>query len=299
MTGADTVVIFDPDWNPSTDAQARERAWRFGQKRPVSIYRLVTAGTVEEKMYHRQIFKTALSNKVLQDPRQKRLFSQRDLRDLFSLKTEVASLSSGGDGITETSQITRGEGVVNNESLDGEVRSEANEETLKAVMNNKGLAGIFDHQFVERDPSRKSVTAREMENEAKKVAREALKSLQESVTRQKPFEPTWTGSLETQPRQFGVSSGNSGLSSSRLLASIRQRNASINSQGLIDERSDETMQDYTKLAHRIKQFVQRRKPTTDQLLQEFEDVANSDVAIFRRLLKSVAFVQNRRWVLKA
>lgn len=55
LTGADRVVLFDPDWNPSTDLQARERAWRIGQKRSVTVYRLVTTGTIEEKIYHRQV----------------------------------------------------------------------------------------------------------------------------------------------------------------------------------------------------------------------------------------------------
>ena len=71
LTGADRIILYDPDWNPQTDAQARERAWRFGQKKAVTVYRLITAGTIEEKIYQRQIFKTALSNKVLQDPRQR------------------------------------------------------------------------------------------------------------------------------------------------------------------------------------------------------------------------------------
>jgi len=53
LTGADRVVIFDPDWNPSTDTQARERAWRIGQTKPVTVYRLLTTGTIEEKIYHR------------------------------------------------------------------------------------------------------------------------------------------------------------------------------------------------------------------------------------------------------
>ena len=53
LTGADRVVIYDPDWNPSTDTQARERAWRIGQTRPVTVYRLLTTGTIEEKIYHR------------------------------------------------------------------------------------------------------------------------------------------------------------------------------------------------------------------------------------------------------
>ena len=43
------------DWNPSTDVQARERAWRIGQKREVVIYRFITSGTIEEKVYHRQV----------------------------------------------------------------------------------------------------------------------------------------------------------------------------------------------------------------------------------------------------
>src|SRR5215469_12775625 len=74
LTGADRVIIYDPDWNPSTDLQARERAWRLGQKREVTIYRLMTVGTIEEKIYHRQIFKQFLTNKILKDPKQRRFF---------------------------------------------------------------------------------------------------------------------------------------------------------------------------------------------------------------------------------
>jgi DNA excision repair protein ERCC-6 len=44
--------------------QARERAWRIGQQREVVIYRLITSGTIEEKVYHRQIYKSFLTNKV-------------------------------------------------------------------------------------------------------------------------------------------------------------------------------------------------------------------------------------------
>lgn len=85
LTGADRVVIYDPDWNPSTDIQSRERAWRLGQQKPVTIYRLMTSGTIEEKIYHRQIFKQFLTNKILKDPKQRRFFKSNDLHDLFSL----------------------------------------------------------------------------------------------------------------------------------------------------------------------------------------------------------------------
>ncbi|KAI9709692.1 MAG: hypothetical protein M1820_003094 [Bogoriella megaspora] len=104
LTGADRVIIYDPDWNPSTDVQARERAWRLGQKREVEIYRLMTAGTIEEKIYHRQIFKQFLTNKILRDPKQRQTFQLRDLHDLFTLG------DTDGDQ-TETSTLFKGTAV--------------------------------------------------------------------------------------------------------------------------------------------------------------------------------------------
>lgn len=50
LTGANRVIIYDPDWNPATDTQARERAWRIGQEKQVTVYRLLSAGTIEEKV---------------------------------------------------------------------------------------------------------------------------------------------------------------------------------------------------------------------------------------------------------
>ena len=93
LTGANRVIIYDPDWNPSTDLQARERSWRIGQKRDVVIYRLLVSGTIEEKIYHRQIFKQFLTNKVLKNPEHRRFFKTKDLEDLFTLGDDL-----GGHG---------------------------------------------------------------------------------------------------------------------------------------------------------------------------------------------------------
>ncbi|CAE6416437.1 unnamed protein product [Rhizoctonia solani] len=57
MTSANKVVIFDPNWNPAHDLQAMDRAYRFGQKRDVNVYRLLGAGALEELIYARQIYK--------------------------------------------------------------------------------------------------------------------------------------------------------------------------------------------------------------------------------------------------
>ena len=109
LTGADRVIIFDPDWNPSTDLQARERAWRLGQKREVMIYRLMTAGTIEEKIYHRQLFKQFLTNKILRDPKQRQTFQMKDLHDLFTL-------GGANEPATETSKLFNGTEVRFDES---------------------------------------------------------------------------------------------------------------------------------------------------------------------------------------
>ncbi len=82
--------------------KARERCWRIGQNRQVTIYRLLTAGTVEEKIYHRQIFKQYLTNRVLKDPKQRRFFKTNDLHELFTLgsdsnKTESSAIFAGTD----------------------------------------------------------------------------------------------------------------------------------------------------------------------------------------------------------
>jgi ATP-dependent DNA helicase len=67
LTGADTVIMYDSDWNPHADSQAEDRAHRIGQTRPVVVYRLVTAGSVEEALVHRANSKRALERIVLQD----------------------------------------------------------------------------------------------------------------------------------------------------------------------------------------------------------------------------------------
>ncbi|PLW29080.1 hypothetical protein PCANC_24293 [Puccinia coronata f. sp. avenae] len=61
LTAANKVVIFDPLWNPSQDAQAMDRVVRIGQKQEVECIRLISSGTTEELIYYRQIYKQGLS----------------------------------------------------------------------------------------------------------------------------------------------------------------------------------------------------------------------------------------------
>jgi len=65
LTAADTVIHFDPWWNPAAEQQASDRAHRIGQDKQVFVYKLITRGTVEEKIYHLQVKKQKLATGLL------------------------------------------------------------------------------------------------------------------------------------------------------------------------------------------------------------------------------------------
>ncbi|KAI5054611.1 hypothetical protein GOP47_0029756 [Adiantum capillus-veneris] len=85
LTAANRVIIVDPAWNPSTDNQSVDRAYRIGQKRDVIIYRLMTSGTIEEKIYRKQVFKGGLFKVATEHKEQFRYFSHQELHELLTL----------------------------------------------------------------------------------------------------------------------------------------------------------------------------------------------------------------------
>lgn len=66
LTGADTVIHYDPWWNPAVEEQATDRVYRIGQKNVVNVIKLITKGTIEEKIYKLQERKRSLSDSVIQ-----------------------------------------------------------------------------------------------------------------------------------------------------------------------------------------------------------------------------------------
>uniref|UniRef100_A0A0E0KFK3 Helicase ATP-binding domain-containing protein n=1 Tax=Oryza punctata TaxID=4537 RepID=A0A0E0KFK3_ORYPU len=74
LVSANRVVIFDPSWNPAQDLQAQDRSFRFGQRRHVTVFRLLGAGSLEELIYSRQIYKQQLSNIAVSGKIEKRYF---------------------------------------------------------------------------------------------------------------------------------------------------------------------------------------------------------------------------------
>ncbi|XP_077981865.1 DNA repair and recombination protein RAD54-like [Glandiceps talaboti] len=92
LIGANRLVMFDPDWNPANDDQAMARVWRDGQKKQCYIYRLLSTGTIEEKIFQRQAHKKALSSCVVDNEENvERHFSLGELRELFTLNETTLS----------------------------------------------------------------------------------------------------------------------------------------------------------------------------------------------------------------
>ncbi len=93
LTAADRVILCDPSWNPSVDNQSVDRACRLGQTRDVLVYRLVTCGTIEDKIYQKQVFKGAIFKAGTEQGEQQRYFSETEtqvviMQDLFSSAPE-------------------------------------------------------------------------------------------------------------------------------------------------------------------------------------------------------------------
>ncbi|KZT68291.1 hypothetical protein DAEQUDRAFT_692777 [Daedalea quercina L-15889] len=93
LIGASRLVLIDSDWNPSHDLQSMARIHRDGQKRPVFIYRFLTSGAIDEKIYQRQVTKLGLSDSLMgngAESSKSDSFTRKDLRDIFTIYPHTA-----------------------------------------------------------------------------------------------------------------------------------------------------------------------------------------------------------------
>jgi SNF2 family DNA or RNA helicase len=90
LTAADTVIHYDPWWNPAAENQATDRAHRIGQDKPVFVYKLIAAGSIEEKIVALQEKKAALAAAILSgDGANAVKFSADDLDGLLAPMPKV------------------------------------------------------------------------------------------------------------------------------------------------------------------------------------------------------------------
>ncbi|KAF9787052.1 DNA ATP-dependent helicase [Thelephora terrestris] len=95
LTAADTVVFYDHDWNPSNDAQAMDRAHRLGQTRQVTVYRLITKGTIDERIVQLARVKKDVQDMVVGNKNFTDLTKPSEIVQLLLNEDQLANLNSG------------------------------------------------------------------------------------------------------------------------------------------------------------------------------------------------------------
>ncbi|CAK7263713.1 TATA-binding protein-associated factor mot1 [Sporothrix epigloea] len=149
LTGADTVIFVEHDWNPQRDLQAMDRAHRIGQKKVVNVYRLITRGTLEEKILSLQRFKIDVASTVVnQQNAGLASMDTNEILDLFSLDDSGPNLltdkQAAGGGTSGAGG--REEDMVDIET--GEVRQPGKKaawlEELDELWDNRQYEESFD-----------------------------------------------------------------------------------------------------------------------------------------------------------
>lgn len=327
LTGANRVIIYDPDWNPSTDVQARERAWRLGQKKEVTVYRLMTAGTIEEKIYHRQIFKQFLSSKVLKDPKQKTSFQLEDLHDLFTLGDSEDKATETGR-LFKDSEVTYTESLAeaSNERSDSKATEAADtDQDLRTVDGVAGLEeyndqeskeenhlmrGLFSrtgvHSALEHDKilgNKSGAPLRLLQGDVDRAAAKAAETLQRTAkeARSVPIGVvTWTGSRGYTGGPANVRRGRGGPGSAGVLAGLADRqgrNSGADNSSyptLVASNTNIGTKEFGKL---IKEFIAAHggRVPTKALVDHFNPfcVTKKQPAQFKTALNNVATLQQR------
>lgn len=324
LTGANRIIIFDPDWNPSTDMQARERAWRIGQRREVTIYRLMIAGSIEEKIYHRQIFKQFLTNKILTDPKQKRFFKMNELQDLFTLGGETgltnenlesevqkqtenikksrSDESDDFDKVVQLSGVSKLEGFFGGK--ENEEKNKGEEERLMDGLFGGNVEGVKSHSSVIEQHSKPSTDI--ITREATKVAEEALAALKKSRKTTKKFEigtPTWTGKFGAAGRVTKKKSATSLSGSAAILSNLRKGQIK-NGSDTTNEPSKE-IKEGSELLGKIQEYLKIKGGYSAKSAEILEHTGfrlneKEDITKVRALLKQIATFESGkgRWLLK-
>ncbi|XP_028790243.1 protein CHROMATIN REMODELING 20 isoform X2 [Neltuma alba] len=190
LHAANRVVIVDGSWNPTYDLQAIYRAWRYGQRKPVFAYRLLAHGTMEEKIYKRQVTKEGLAARVVDRQQVYRTISKEEMLHLFEFGDDenpetLAELSQeNGHSLEQT--IPHSNGTSHSDKL---------MESLLSKHHPKWIANYHEHETLLQENEEEKLS-KEEQDMAWEVYRKTLEweevqrvPLGESLPVQKPQEP--------------------------------------------------------------------------------------------------------------
>ncbi|CAH8645086.1 unnamed protein product [Heterobilharzia americana] len=277
LTSANRVLIYDPDWNPTTDLQARERAWRIGQLRDVIVYRLLTSGTIEEKIYHRQIFKQFLTNRILKNPRQQRFFKTNDLQELLSfqdgseMQTPETALYLQSEGMGHT--LTSSSASDNRFDIRARKLKDDPAQNNLPDLDTESPCSVRSYSASEQDyPSvsssvtgKRSIIDQDTRDEASRIANEALKNIQ------KFYKSNEIKSKQPTERNLDYTKKSSSMQTSKTKHSNHRDN--YLSSRVSSSSAEATSYRSTPFICQVTQIIQH-----DQLLEEMTNPNHIDVS---------------------
>jgi len=154
LIGANRLILFDPDWNPAADQQALARVWRDGQKKECFVYRFISTGTIEEKIFQRQASKQALSSAVVDSVEDsERHFSTDALRQLFQFKDGIlcdthdtfkCKRCVGGKQMMKSQAVLYGDASTWNHFTNGELKNN-HDDLLRAEAGLEEVSFVFQY----------------------------------------------------------------------------------------------------------------------------------------------------------
>ena len=155
LTGADTVIFYDSDWNPAMDAQAQDRCHRIGQTRDVHVYRLITEHTVEENILRKANQKRAMDDMVIGDGAfTVDFFRQLDVRELFG--DDAGPVAPAGAAAAAAAAAS----APDLEKAMAAAEDEADVQALRVAQREATQAADVSDEFAERaDPAAAAAAA--------------------------------------------------------------------------------------------------------------------------------------------
>nr|GMC50152.1 protein CHROMATIN REMODELING 20 isoform X1 [Ipomoea batatas] len=197
LHAANRVIIVDGSWNPTYDLQAIYRVWRYGQTKPVYAYRLLAHGTMEEKIYKRQVTKEGLAARVVDRQQVHRTISREEMLHLFEFGDD-----EGADVIPDLGELNTTDHVGSflRQKLplpNGGVSSDKFMQTLIDRHHPSWIAHYHEHETLLQENEEEKLSKEEQEM-AWEVYRRSLEW--EEVQRVSPDEPTFE---RQQPSQNG------------------------------------------------------------------------------------------------
>ncbi|CAL0316620.1 unnamed protein product [Lupinus luteus] len=177
LHAANRVVIVDGSWNPTYDLQAIYRAWRYGQRKPVFAYRLLAHGTMEEKIYKRQVTKEGLAARVVDRQQVHRTISKEEMLHLFEFgddeSPETLVELSEENGHTLKHTVSHSNGSSNSDKL---------MESLLSKHHPRWIANYHEHETLLQENEEEKLS-KEEQDMAWEVYRKSLQSEWEEVQR--------------------------------------------------------------------------------------------------------------------